>query len=55
MYLTELKAAAIDTVAERADRDGTPVGWLRHRVVSHHGEPDLDEALWSLLAAPVGM
>jgi cyclic 2,3-diphosphoglycerate synthetase len=53
MYLTELKAAAIDTVAERADRDGLPVGWLRNRVVPRPGELDLDQALWSLFGAPV--
>jgi cyclic 2,3-diphosphoglycerate synthetase len=53
LFLTELKAAAIDTVAERADRDGVPVGWLRNRVVSHAGEPDLDVELWSLIATPV--
>ena len=53
VYLTELKAAAIDTVAERADGDGMPIGWLRNRVVARAGEPELDEALWSLFATPV--
>jgi cyclic 2,3-diphosphoglycerate synthase len=53
VYLTELKAAAIEAVAERADRDGVPVGWLRNRVVSRPGEPEVDEALWSLVASPV--
>jgi cyclic 2,3-diphosphoglycerate synthase len=52
-FLTELKAAAIDTVTERADRDGLPVGWLRNRVVSCAGEPELDAELWSLFPTPV--
>lgn len=54
--LTELKAAAIDTVAEQADRDGLPVAWLRNRVVSLPGEPALEPELWRLfdeLVAPV--
>jgi cyclic 2,3-diphosphoglycerate synthetase len=54
--LTELKAAAIDTVAESADRDGLPVGWLRNRVVSLPGEPELEPELWRLfdeVTAPV--
>jgi cyclic 2,3-diphosphoglycerate synthetase len=48
LFLTELKAAAIDTVAERAARDGLPVAWLRNRVVSLPDEPDLDRELWRL-------
>jgi cyclic 2,3-diphosphoglycerate synthetase len=48
LFLTELKAAAIDMVAERAERDGVPVVWLRNRVVSLPGEPDLDGELWRL-------
>jgi cyclic 2,3-diphosphoglycerate synthetase len=55
-FLTELKAAAIDTVAEQADRDGLPVGWLRNRVVSLPGEPELELELWRLfdeVTAPV--
>ena len=54
MYVTELKAAAIDVVVERAEREGLPVAWMRNRVVSRPGEPDLDEALWSLVGSPVG-
>jgi predicted GTPase len=48
LFLTELKAAAIDMVVERAERDGLPVVWLRNRVVSLPGEPDLDRELWRL-------
>jgi cyclic 2,3-diphosphoglycerate synthetase len=54
--LTELKAAAIDTVAEAAEKEGLPVGWLRNRVESLAGEPELEVELWRLfdeLAAPV--
>jgi cyclic 2,3-diphosphoglycerate synthase len=47
-FLTELKAAAIDVVAERAARDGLPLAWLRSRTVSLAGEPELDVALWQL-------
>ncbi|HEX2234309.1 MAG TPA: hypothetical protein VHG69_13200 [Thermoleophilaceae bacterium] len=48
LYLTELKAAAIDTVAARAVRDGARVVFLRNRPVGLDG--DLDRALlgvWS--------
>jgi cyclic 2,3-diphosphoglycerate synthetase len=48
LFLTELKAAAIDTVAEQADRDGLPVAWLRNRVVSLADEPALELELWRL-------
>ena len=56
LFLTELKAAAVDTVAEHAVRDGVPVVWLRNRAVSLAGEPDLDDELWRLfeeVASPV--
>jgi cyclic 2,3-diphosphoglycerate synthetase len=56
LFLTELKAAAVDTVAERAVRDGLRVTWLRNRVSSRAGEPNLDDELWRLfqsVAAPV--
>jgi cyclic 2,3-diphosphoglycerate synthase len=56
LFMTELKAAAVDTVAERAVRDGVPVVWLRNRVISLTGEPDLDDELWRLfeeVAAPI--
>jgi len=48
VFLAELKAAAVDTVAERAERDGIAITWLRHRVASLDGEPDLDVELWRL-------
>jgi len=47
LFLTELKAAAIDTVAERAEREGAAVVFLRNRPVSQDGE-DLDGALMGL-------
>ena len=43
MYLTELKAAAIDTVAVHARRVGARVVFVRNRVVSD--DADLDDAL----------
>jgi cyclic 2,3-diphosphoglycerate synthetase len=43
VYLTELKAAAIDTVAARAAREGARVVFLRNRPVGLDG--DLDRAL----------
>lgn len=46
VYLTELKAAAIDTVAERARRDGARIVFLRNRPVGV--ERDLDAALVKL-------
>ena len=46
IYLTELKAAAIDTVAERARRDGARVIFLRNRPVGL--DADLDAALRGL-------
>jgi cyclic 2,3-diphosphoglycerate synthetase len=46
IYLTELKAAAIDTVAERAEREGARVIFLRNRPVALDG--DLDAELLDL-------
>ena len=46
VYLTELKAAAIDTVAERALREGARVVFLRNRPVGL--DSDLDAALLEL-------
>jgi predicted GTPase len=46
LFLTELKAAAIDTVAERARREGVAVGFVRNRPVAIEG--DLDGALVKL-------
>ena len=46
VYLTELKAAAIDTVAVHARRTGARVVFVRNRVVSD--DPDLDGLLAGL-------
>jgi cyclic 2,3-diphosphoglycerate synthetase len=44
LYLTELKAAAIEVVAARGRREGVPVGFLRNVPVAHEGS-DVDAAL----------
>ena len=49
VYLTELKAAAIDTVAERAAAEGARVVFVRNRPVGVDG--DLDAALLELADA----
>jgi cyclic 2,3-diphosphoglycerate synthetase len=49
VYLTELKAAAIELVAEEAERRGVEVVMVRNRPVSIPGEPDLDAELLALL------
>ena len=46
VYLTELKAAAIDTVAARARREGAQIVFMRNRPVGVDG--DLDAALMEL-------
>jgi predicted GTPase len=48
VYLTELKAAAIDTVAVHARRAGARVVFVRNRLLSD--DPDLDELLAGLAA-----
>jgi cyclic 2,3-diphosphoglycerate synthetase len=48
VYLTELKAAAIDTVAVHARRVGARVVFVRNRLLSD--DPDLDELLAGLAA-----
>ena len=48
VYLTELKAAAVDTVAEAAEAAGARLVFVRNRPRSRPGEPDLDEALVAL-------
>jgi cyclic 2,3-diphosphoglycerate synthetase len=53
VYLTELKAAAIDIVAERAQAAGAEVVFLRHRPQSLPGEASLDDELLALCAAAV--
>jgi predicted GTPase len=52
LYLTELKAAAIDTVAVRARAEGAAVGFVRNRPVALDG--DLDAALLALHDDAVG-
>jgi cyclic 2,3-diphosphoglycerate synthase len=47
-YLVEIKAAAIDVVAEAAEERGVRVVFCDNRPVSLHGEPDLDAALAEL-------
>jgi cyclic 2,3-diphosphoglycerate synthetase len=48
VYLTELKAAAIEVVAADAERRGIEVVMVRNRPVSIPGEPDLDAELLAL-------
>lgn len=50
IYLTELKAAAIEVVAEDAELRGVEVVFLRNRPLALEDEPDLDAALLELLA-----
>jgi cyclic 2,3-diphosphoglycerate synthetase len=45
LFLTELKAAAVEVVAERAARDGAGVVFLRNRPLGLAGERDLDAEL----------
>ena len=47
-YVIEIKAAAIDVVAEVARDRGARVVFARNDVVSPPGEPDLDQALLAL-------
>jgi cyclic 2,3-diphosphoglycerate synthetase len=48
VYLTEIKAAAIDVVAEAAAERGAEIVFAANEVVSLAGEPDLDEQLIAL-------
>jgi cyclic 2,3-diphosphoglycerate synthetase len=48
VYLTEIKAAAIDVVAARAERTGVELVFLRNRPVALAGEPELDAELLQL-------
>jgi len=52
-YVIEIKAAAIDIVAEAALERGARVVFARNDVVSLSGEPDLDAALRALADAAV--
>jgi cyclic 2,3-diphosphoglycerate synthase len=51
VFLTELKAAAIDVVAEAAEARGVPVVLAANDVVSLEGEPDLDAEVRALAAS----
>jgi len=51
VFLVELKAAAIDVVAEAASARGAKLVLAGYDVVPLPGEPDLDEALLALLPA----
>jgi cyclic 2,3-diphosphoglycerate synthetase len=48
VYLTEIKAAAIDVVAEAAAQRGAEIVFADNEVVPLAGEPDLDEQLVAL-------
>jgi cyclic 2,3-diphosphoglycerate synthetase len=52
-YVIEIKAAAIDVVAEAAQARGAQVVFARNDVVSLPGEPDLDAELLALADAAV--
>jgi cyclic 2,3-diphosphoglycerate synthetase len=49
LYLTELKAAAIELVAEEAERRSVELVLVRNRPLSISGEPDLDTELLALV------
>jgi cyclic 2,3-diphosphoglycerate synthetase len=53
-YVIEIKAAAIDVVAEAAEERGARVVFARNDVVSLPGEPDLDSSLVALAEAASG-
>jgi cyclic 2,3-diphosphoglycerate synthetase len=50
VYVVEIKAAAIDVVAEEADRRGVELVFADNDVLPLHGEADLDEELRRLVA-----
>jgi cyclic 2,3-diphosphoglycerate synthetase len=49
VFLTELKAAAVEVVAEAAEAAGVKVVFLRNRPVADPGAPSLDDALLQLV------
>jgi cyclic 2,3-diphosphoglycerate synthetase len=53
LVLTEIKAAAIDVVAEAAGARGLPVVFVDNEVVPLAGEPDLDAELDALAEAAI--
>lgn len=54
VYLVEIKAAAIDVVAEAAASRGAPVVFADNAVLPLPGEPDLDERVRALADAIAG-
>jgi len=54
LYLVELKAAAIDVVAETAAERGVDVVFADNEVVPVDGTPDLDDQLLDLVEAATG-
>ena len=54
LFLTEIKAAAIEVVAAYADREGIELRFLRNRVEALPGERSPDEALWQLFEEAKG-
>jgi cyclic 2,3-diphosphoglycerate synthase len=54
VYLVEIKAAAIDVVAEAAESRGLPVVFADNAVLALPGEPDLDERVRALADAIAG-
>jgi cyclic 2,3-diphosphoglycerate synthetase len=53
VFLTEIKAAAVDVVAEAAETRGVPVVFADNEVLPLPGEPDLDDAVSRLADAAV--
>jgi cyclic 2,3-diphosphoglycerate synthetase len=53
VYLVEIKAAAIDVVAETAQERGAEVVFAENEVVPLEGEPSLDDAVLGLVPAGV--
>jgi cyclic 2,3-diphosphoglycerate synthetase len=51
VFVVEIKAAAIDVVAEAARERGAEVVFAENEVVPLEGEPDLDEAIQQLVPA----
>src|SRR5918994_2339990 len=51
VFVVEIKAAAIDVVAEAARERGAEVVFAENEVVPFEGEPDLDEAIKQLVRA----
>jgi cyclic 2,3-diphosphoglycerate synthetase len=52
LFLVEIKAAAIDVVAEEAQRRGIDVVFVDNEVRTLPGEPDLDDLVRGLVPVP---